>query len=126
MVIAQKNDEIDASLAMTVYRDQRWDHVGTVRAEFDGQGKTTKVSVTTPEILDFLQADIPRGYFDAGWIDTYITNPDHSATVMDGVAGALGLERWGKLDLRLTAAGLYTALGVHDADSFSDALTFHG
>src|SRR5206468_12016444 len=90
---------------------------GQINVELGADGQVTKLAAYKRDLVDRLGVAIESNFNpNTNWVK--IDDPAQQVIALNGLSEMLGLGQWRGLDLRLTASGLYAAMGHRDFDPF--------
>lgn len=112
--IQERDSKIEGKLLLWVSDD--W-NTGQVNIVLDPNGRTKELKLHELGFLKVLGVGVDSEFDHNGWAE--VTDPKQQDRILDATAEALGFEAWQGLDLRLTASGLYAALGRRNLDPAS-------
>jgi hypothetical protein len=117
-----KQDDTKTSGELVIYQTERDGHTvgGQIGLKLDGAGQIEKMQVYKSGLLRTLgirTGAVFRGNRQATMREwATVTDPTQQQQIVEVLAEALGMDCWNGLNLRLTASGLYKAMGRRDLD----------
>lgn len=113
----REKDATKVGAKLTAWVSSTWDTLGQINLELDATGQVERLMVCKDGFLKILGVRIDLGLKADNGYWGEIVDPKQQALVLDATAEAFGFgEKWKGLDLKLTASGLYAAMGQRNFD----------
>ncbi len=115
MTIDMQEENGSLATEIAAYISGPFDKAGHVKLELDENGGLNRFRLYRLGFLKAIGFDTSGIEItpQTGWVTL---DESQQARIVDATAEALGMERWSGLDLRLTASGLYAAMGQGNFD----------